>query len=200
MLEKKNLILLGIIIPKMNLKKLKLSKQNILFLKKIVINLAILVPLWFLFYHFFKQILIIDYFYEQGIYYLTKVQLVSSKIVLEIFGFDVNIFGKTIKIINSRGVHLDRGCLGRNTLGLLAGFILVFPGKTKNKIWYIGLGIIIFIMLNITRIVSLTIINSCCPQHLDINHHYIFKIIIFFVIFLLWARWIKKYSTLSEKK
>lgn len=179
---------------------MKLTKQNILFLKKVTINLSIVLSLWLLFFFFYKKIAIINYSYEQGIYYLTKIQLLFSKFFLEILGFDVNIFGKTIKIINSHGVHLDRGCLGRNTLGLLVGFILVFPGKTKNKIWYIGVGIIIFIILNVLRIVGLAIIDDCCQQYLDINHHYIFKLIVYFVIFLLWIRWIKKYSILSKKQ
>ncbi len=178
----------------------KLSKLNVIFLKKLLLNLFIFVLLWLLFYKILRKILIIDYVYEQGIYYLTKIQLIFSKLFLQILGYSVEIFGKTVKIDGSFGVHLDRGCLGRNTMGMFAGFILIFPGRLRDKLWFIFLGIVIFLFLNTLRITALAITDYCCVQYLDFNHHFVFKIIVYFAIFLLWTRWIKRYSFLKNEK
>jgi exosortase/archaeosortase family protein len=142
----------------------------------------------------------VDFLYEEAIFYLTKIQLYLSKYFLQIFHYKIAIIGKTIKIIPSDGVHLDRGCLGRNTLGVFAIFILAFPGKFIQKIWFIIVGTAIFILMNVSRIVALAITDYCCPQHLNFNHHFLFKIIIYAVILLLWAWWINRYSMLKNKK
>ncbi len=176
------------------------KKLNTKFFKKFLINIALIVTFWLLFYNLFRNIWFIDYIYEEGIFILTNIQIFLSKVILSIAGYSIEVYGKTIKIIGSYGVHVDRGCLGRNTLGLFVGFILAFPGKFSNKLWYIFVGIIIFLFLNILRILGLTITDYCCREYLDFNHHYVFKIVVYVVIFLLWARWIKKYSYFAEKK
>lgn len=166
---------------------------------KIAINLAILLGLWLLFYKLLRQIPAVDFVYEQGILFFTKIQLTFSKLILQLMGYTVEIYGKTIKIVPSFGVLLDRGCLGRNTLGLFVGFILTLPGKTIDKIWYSALGIIIFVILNILRIVALAVNQYCCPEKLDFNHHFLFKIIVYAVILLLWIIWINKFSLLKKQ-
>lgn len=176
------------------------QKLNLKLLKKLVINAAILIAAWYLFFFFFKSFWQVDYLYEEGIFYLTKVQILISKFFLNIIGYEVEYYGKTIKILGSQGILLDRGCLGRNTLGLFIGFILAFPGKLKNKIWFVIMGIAIFIVVNSLRFFGLAIIENCCPEYLDINHHFVFKIIVYTVIFLLWMWWIRKYSAVAVLK
>lgn len=184
-------------------KKTKLllgERIKIKLLRKFLINILILVILWLLFYNVLRKFWFVDYLYEEGIYLLSNIQLKLSKFLLNIIGFTVEIYGKTVKIVGSYGVHLDRGCLGRNTLGLFIGFIFAFPGKMWHKLWFVSVGIVIFIFLNVFRIMGLAITDNCCRQHLDFNHHFLFKIIIYIVIFLLWAWWIKKYSYLADEK
>jgi len=178
------------ILPNINFKKILIT---------IAINIIILVVLWLLFFKLLRKIYIVDYIYEQGIYYFTKIQLISSKVILNLLGYSVEIYGKTIKIVQSNGVLLDRGCLGRNTIGLLIGFILALPGKLKNKIWYSAMGLVIFIILNVLRITALAITQYCCPERLDFNHHFLFKIIVYVIILILWIIWINKYSEIKSK-
>ncbi|MBN2892344.1 MAG: archaeosortase/exosortase family protein [Bacteroidales bacterium] len=175
------------------------DKIKLKLVSKFLINAAILVAAWFVFYKLVRNVWFVDYLYEEGIYWLTRIQIIFSKFFLNIIGYTVEVYGKTIKIVGSYGVHVDRGCLGRNTLGLFVGFILAFPGKFKNKIWFLAMGIVIFIFLNVMRILGLAITDNCCREQLDFNHHFLFKIIVYVVIFFLWAWWIKKYSAIAEK-
>lgn len=180
--------------------KKKFRNKRVEFLFKFSVNSLILIALWFLFYNVLRGLPFIDYLYEEGIYILTKIQLIFSKLMLNLMGFAVEIYGKTIKIVDSYGVHLDRGCLGRNTLGLFIGFIFAFPGKFKSKIWFIIFGIGVFILLNVLRIAGLAITDYCCREKLDFNHHYVFKIITYSAIFFLWVWWVQRYSIFATKK
>lgn len=140
-----------------------------------------------------------DFFYEEGIFWFTKIQIAATQLILNTIGYSTEVYGKTLKIVGSMGILVDRGCLGRNLLGLYAGFILAIPGKTISKLWFVPLGFFTFIILNILRILGLVITEYCCPENLDFNHHFAFKIVVYFAIFILWSVWIRKYSFFAKK-
>ncbi len=158
---------------------------------RLLINIAFLSAVWYIFYNFFRDKNFVDYFYEEITYILTLSQLFVSKIFLTIIGYEVEIYGKTIKIIDSYGVHLDRGCLGRNVIGLFAGFILAYPAKIKSKLWYIPTGILVFFMVNVFRIMALAITDNCCRHLLDFNHHVVFQYLTYAIIIIMWFVWIR---------
>jgi exosortase/archaeosortase family protein len=132
-----------------------------------------------------------EYVYEEGIYWLTKIQLELSGLFLSLFGYDYTIIGKVISVGGSGGVLLDRGCLGRNVLGLFFGGIWSFPSSFRDKLPISVIGFGVFILLNVLRITALAIIDYCCPQYLDINHHYIFKVIVYAAILFMWWLWLR---------
>jgi len=158
---------------------------------RLLINIAFLSTVWYIFYSFFRNKNFVDYFYEEITYLLTLSQLFVSKTLLTIIGYEVEIYGKTIKIVNSYGVHLDRGCLGRNVIGLFAGFILAYPAKIKSKLWYIPMGILIFFIVNVFRIMALSITDNCCRHILNFNHHIVFQYLTYFIIITMWVVWIR---------
>ena len=161
------------------------------------INILLLYGIWIVFYKFLRDWWLVDYLYEEMIYYMTKIQLHLAGAFLKLLGYTVEIYCKVITINGSNGVLLDRGCLGRNVLGVFLGFILAFPSSFKKKIGISVIGVIVFIILNVLRISALAIIELCCHQYLQINHHYVFKIIIYAIMFLMWAIWLR---SLRESK
>ncbi len=172
--------------------------QNLNLLTRFIVNILILSAIWFVFYNFFRYSSFINIIYENVVNSLTQSLLWFSKILLSAFGYDTTIHGKVIRIVGTGGVLLDRGCLGRNLIGLFVGFILAYPGKAKHKLWSIPLGIIIINLLNILRIAGLTFIVLRYPEYVDINHHVIFKYTVYFFIFLMWYFWIKYFSASSK--
>ncbi len=159
---------------------------------KFFINILILYALWVLFFKFLRDYWLVDYFYEEGIYYLTYIQLKATEFFLDMLGFEVHTLGKIIWIEGHQGVLLDRGCLGRNTLGLFLGFILAYPSGLRRKFGIMIIGTLVFLLLNILRISGLAITQYCCPQYLDINHHLIFKYLVYAVILLMWYLWLRR--------
>lgn len=165
---------------------------------RFAVNILLLSAIWFGFYSFLRYSFFVNNFYEQASMHFTSFLLISSKFVLNLFGFETEIQGKIIKIANSPGVFLDKGCLARNLLGLYVGFILAYPGKIKHKLWAIPLGIIIINILNVLRIAGLAYLVLDYPEYVDINHHVIFKYTVYFFIFLMWYFWIKHFSASSK--
>ena len=167
----------------------RLAKLPIWF--KFLINILILYILWVLFFKFLRDYWLIDYIYEEGIYYLTLIQLKATEFFLGLLGFQAHTLGKIVWIEGHQGVLLDRGCLGRNTLGLFLGFILAYPSGMRRKWGIMIIGTVVFIMLNILRISGLAITQYCCPRYLDINHHLIFKYVVYTAILIMWYLWLR---------
>ncbi len=169
-------------------------------LYKFLLNGILLVLVWLIFYQFIRYSLFVHQFYESFTAWLTNHLLVASMHVMKLLGYDTEVSGKTIRIVGTGGVYLDRGCLGRNLLGLFAGFIIAYPGKIKYKLWYIPAGLIVINIINIARICGLAYIVLAFPQYVDINHHVIFKYTAYTFIFLMWYFWIKNYSVSARLK
>lgn len=162
---------------------------------------GILVVFFYLiFYKYFRYQPIIHYAYEYITHYLTWLLLFISHNFIELLGYDVQWQGKVIRIADSGGVLLDRGCLGRNLLLLFAGFLVIYPGRWKPKLWFIPLGVVLVFLINVIRISGLTVISYESPENLDINHDVFFQYSVYGLTFLLWVIYINKLSKPSPKR
>jgi exosortase family protein XrtF len=119
--------------------------------------------------------------------------------VLNLFGYstfkdlndsDVQVVG----IDGSTGVWVGVPCDAITLFGLFAVFIVAYPGKQKNKWWYVLLGIISIHFLNILRVSALALISYHNPESLAFNHTYTFTFIIYCYIFFLWIYWVNKFA------
>ncbi len=95
---------------------------------------------------------------------------------------------------NFRGIWVGNNCNGFKLFSIFSIFILAFPTKTKSKVWFIPLGILVVHLANIIRIMALVIINDTNPSYLDFNHDYTFTLFVYSIIFGLWFWWLKKYN------
>jgi exosortase/archaeosortase family protein len=85
-------------------------------------------------------------------------------------------------------------CSGLELFLLFFGFILLMKGRLKDKLWFVPLGFLGILVLNIIRIILLSIIYYHTPQYLDFNHKYTFVIIVYGAIFGLWVLWVNKFA------
>lgn len=145
-------------------------------------------------------------FYEFYIKIYTNIdQLFIRKIInvctfiLETMGYktfaskeinDFQVFG----VDGSNGVWIGGGCNGITLMFLFAIFVIAYPGNFKNKLWYLPLGIILVNIINIIRIVGLSLMSLYAPNYLDFNHTYTFTFIVYSIVFALWMFWVNKFS------
>lgn len=185
----------------MTLKNKDINKKK--YWLRFLIGSILIFSLIYIFYNVIRENELIDALYVDTLNKFAKVLLAGSKFITECFGFEVVTYGKSIKIVDNfqaAPIFLDRGCMGRNVLLAYAALITVFPGKFLHKLWYIPMGLIIITFVNMLRISGLAITAYCCPQYSDINHYFVFKVVAWFVIFILWVVWFNKFSPFLNKK
>jgi len=129
----------------------------------------------------------------------------SSDTILHWFGYDTYTrLGDTdypgLGIDGSNGVWVGASCNALTLFCLFAVFILAYPGHQKSKIWFVPLGILTIHILNVLRVVALSLISKYKEEYLDFNHTYTFTFIIYCYIFFLWMLWVNKFSVKTDAK
>lgn len=166
-------------------------KQN-RFLSFIVTSSLIYLGLYIIYEFIIKKYTSIDYDF-------ICIIINSCEVVLHWFGYDTfKRLGDTdfpgIGIDGSGGVWVGASCNALTLFFLFAVFIFAYPGHQKSKIWFIPLGILSIHILNILRVVALSMISFYKNEYLEFNHTYTFTFIIYCYIFGLWMLWVNKFS------
>ena len=118
----------------------------------------------------------------------TNIVSVSAGI-LEILGYDFYATGRLIGLGESAGIYLVNGCSGISAIGLFIGFVVAYPGAWIPRTAFIFIGIGIIYLVNIIRIIVLTITQVQAPEMFAVTHDYSTTAIFYVVIFVLWMVW-----------
>jgi exosortase family protein XrtF len=102
----------------------------------------------------------------------------------------------SIKIIyhNKYVSRIIEGCNALSVIILFIAFVIAFTGKFKHTVVFIFLGSALIHVLNVGRIVLLSIALYYYPQYEQLLHGIVFPLIIYGVVFLLWVIWVNKFS------
>jgi len=96
-------------------------------------------------------------------------------------------------------VRIVEGCNGISVIILFIAFIIAFSSKWIKTILFISFGILLIHLLNVARIALLILGLIYYPQYEHIMHDIFFPLIIYGVVFGLWALWINKFSFYAKK-
>lgn len=138
-------------------------------------------------------------------YHIIKPQADVSALFLRVFGYEVDqdymVNGCDARIVfaGAGSICIGSGCSGLELFLLFLGFILLMRGRLKDKLWFIPLGFLGISVLNIMRIIALSVIYFHTPQYLDFNHKYTFVIIVYGAIFGLWVIWVNRFANKSDE-
>ncbi|MBN1183274.1 MAG: archaeosortase/exosortase family protein [Bacteroidales bacterium] len=124
----------------------------------------------------------------------TQFILLSGELVLRIFGYNPILDGNHLFIDGSRGVTIVKGCQAWFLMSVYAGFIIVYPGNRKSKYWFIIIGLIILVFLNILRISGMVLVSYYAQEKMRLYHKYIFKTILHLSVFIMWLLWVSKHG------
>lgn len=119
--------------------------------------------------------------------------------IIKSLGFDVYTINRIVGIGENSGVEVVDGCNGISAIGLFLGFIIAFPGPWKSRLSFSILGIGVIYIVNVIRIVTLTITKVKWPAFFNFTHDYSTTGIFYIVIFVLWMVWVN-YNTLPSTK
>jgi exosortase/archaeosortase family protein len=109
-----------------------------------------------------------------------------------ILGYDVTTRDTTILFPNNGYINVNGSCSGLKQFYQWIFLMVLFPGPWKQKLWYIPLGILIIHLVNIFRIVALSVILMNWPDYWTFSHDWILRPFFYVVIFVMWVIWVEK--------
>ena len=161
------------------------------FVRFIVLSVAFYAA-WHLLYEFyFRPHTSLDEAVVQSLVSMSEWQLTAMGYPLQEFG-DTD-WKNQVGISPSGGITIGEPCDGIVLFILFLLFVVLFPGKSVHRWWFIPAGILSIHLLNSLRITALAIIYFKRPDWLSFNHDYTFTIIVYSYVFILWMVWVRKF-------
>lgn len=162
--------------------------------KKFLLKSLIIFIVWKLLYHVVlfpvripdKQLTNITTYLTQQLLYINY-----PKATITTESKDVPLPRNIIYLNNKKVVGIADGCNGLELYILYIGFLIAFGGSLKKVIQYALIGIAIIFILNTFRSYAITLMNINGSALTEVAHHYIFKLLIYGIMFLLWMRFTK---------
>ena len=135
--------------------------------------------------------------------YVTNLVSLQSKSLLNTMGYSTQVLPHpdepSMKVILN-GEFIGRiieGCNSVSVIILFLSFIVAFSGKLKTTFFYILSGSVLIYIVNLLRIVILSVGLYKYPDYADVLHTVIFPGIIYGMVFLLWIFWVNRFSKLN---
>jgi exosortase/archaeosortase family protein len=123
-----------------------------------------------------------------------------SEWTIRILGYDLLRDGVFLKIDESPGVLVGPACAGFGLMFAFTGLILVYEGSWRKKLWFIPTGMAGIHLINILRIVILTIMSNYNYRLVEFNHKYVFNTLVYVFLFLMWVAWVRFLERDQKKK
>ncbi len=137
--------------------------------------------------------------------YITSTVAKQTQDLLVTVGYDTNIkphVGEPSMKLIIRDKFVARvveGCNSISVIILFISFIIAFSGKFKTTLFYLLAGSTLIYIVNLIRIVILSIGLYHYPWRREILHTVIFPAIIYGMVFVLWMFWVNRFSNLKTK-
>lgn len=110
--------------------------------------------------------------------------------VCNFFGMETILHDTTVRHTSTgNSCRIVWGCSGIKQSFIFAMILLFSRGRWLHKLWYVLVGLLVVYIVNISRIILLTMIIANHPEYFGFMHDYVFKYLFYFIIFLVWVFW-----------
>ncbi len=159
-------------------------------------------------FHFLWKLFVGDFFSVAAIsnsaYWLAEQVFHQSRWVLDLLGVKVTAFDQlTIDgqghknvfyyALNNGYVSVNRSCSGLKQFYQWFFLMILYPGPWKHKAWFIPMGLLVFHLVNVFRIISMVYVTIHISQHWHLIHDYVLRPFFYVVMFALWVWWNEKF-------
>lgn len=94
--------------------------------------------------------------------------------------------------------RIIEGCSSVSIIILFLSFIIAFSGSLKSTVLFGLFGSLLIYVVNILRIIAISILYIKFPEYQAILHDLVFPSIIYGLTFMLWVTWVKYFSKLNK--
>ena len=162
-------------------------------LKSFLVKMIIIITIWKVLYEFvFKPIRIPDKYLTEivtsgVVWFSNLIHLAPSS-----FCWLKNVHNRPtlcgIILNNNIALLVEDSCNGLELMLIYIGIILIIPNYSKiRKITFVFCGTFIIITANIIRCSALLWLQLYHKTYFEFNHHYVFTLFIYVIIFGLWS-------------
>ena len=137
--------------------------------------------------------------------YITNLVSLQTESLINALGYNAEVQPHTdepsMKVIVN-GNYLGRvieGCNSISVIILFISFIIAFSGKLKTTVLFILSGCVLIYVVNLLRIILLSIGLYHYPEKQHILHTVVFPAIIYGMVFLLWIFWVNRFSKIIKR-
>lgn len=110
--------------------------------------------------------------------------------LLNVFGQQTLSIGVTVQS-ERFSMNIKPGCDALEPAWILVAATLSYPATVRRKLVGLGIGLLMILALNFTRIVSLFFVGGYLPQFFAMLHLEIWPIVFIVVVLLYFTRWIR---------
>ncbi len=114
-------------------------------------------------------------------------------------GYEVYKTYDILWIADTKGVRVDRVCIGVDLIANLIILISAYPGKLKSKLLIIPLGILLMVALNSLRIWAILYGQVNHSNYAKYDFHYSYNLVVYIVIFLMWVLYVNLNPKVGKK-
>jgi exosortase family protein XrtF len=124
--------------------------------------------------------------------------------IANIIGYDAQIEQNSDElsmkfILNGSYVsRIIEGCNSVSIIILFLAFIIAFSGSLRATILFGIFGSVLIYLVNLFRIIALSVLYYRFPEYQEILHNLVFPAIIYGLTFVLWITWVKYFSNISK--
>lgn len=135
---------------------------------------------------------------------LTKDVAVHVAEIANLMGYESSVEQHTGElsmkfILNGQYVsRIIEGCNSLSIIILFLAFIIAFSGPVKATILFGIFGSALIYIVNILRIIALSVLYSRFPEYQKVLHDLLFPAVIYGLVFVLWITWVTFYSNIRK--
>ncbi len=111
--------------------------------------------------------------------------------ILHLFGYTAITNETDLLVVGKGGIRLIYTCLGYGLMSVFAAFCLSFPRPFKHRLIFLLIGLLFIQFVNVLRFVLLPLFWDRKHPFLGMDHHDLFNIIIYLLLFGMCYLWIK---------
>ncbi len=96
-------------------------------------------------------------------------------------------------------ITVNESCSGFKQMYQIFFLFLLFRGPWKHKLWYIPASMGVMFLVNILRIILLSVVLINWPTHWDFFHLWVMRPFYYVVIFIEWVVWVEYFAIKGKK-
>jgi len=135
---------------------------------------------------------------------ITREVAVHVEEVANLLGYHASVEQHTDELsmkLSINGKYVSRiieGCNSISIIILFLAFIIAFSGPVKSTILFGIFGSVLIYLVNILRIIGLSVMYYRFPEYQKVLHDLVFPAVIYGLVFVLWITWVTFYSNIRK--